>query len=203
LMAPRGCGVFVTMLITNRLMGKVDSRLMMSAGYVIAALSLWMMTRWSLDMGSDQILLAGFVQGLGLGFVFVPINLIAFATLAPAFRTDGTTLMTLFRNLGSSFGISAIVTMLSRNIQISHADIAANVTSFNLPLDPATVTAQLGSVGATAMAVLDGEVNRQAAMIAYLDNFYILFWLVLAIVPLPWLLKKPKPVAGRQPVHGE
>ena len=201
LMAPRGCGVFVTMLITNRLMGKVDSRLMMSAGYIIAALSLWMMTRWSLDMGSDQILLAGFVQGLGLGFVFVPINLIAFATLAPAFRTDGTTLMTLFRNLGSSFGISAIVTMLSRNIQISHADIAANVTSFNLPLDPATVTAQLGSVGAIALAMLDGEVNRQAAMIAYLDNFYILFWLVLAIVPLPWVLKKPKPLTGQIASH--
>ena len=197
LMAPRGCGVFLTMLVTNRLMGKLDSRLMMSVGYVIAALSLWMMTRWSLDMGSDQILLAGFVQGLGLGFVFVPINLIAFATLAPAFRTDGTTLMTLFRNLGSSFGISAIVTMLSRNIQISHADIAANVTSFNLPIDPATVTAQLGSAGATAMAMLDSEVNRQAAMIAYLDNFYILFWLVLAIVPLPWLLKKPKPRTGQ------
>jgi MFS transporter, DHA2 family, multidrug resistance protein len=203
LMAPRGCGVFVTMLITNRLMGKVDSRLMMSAGYTIAALSLWMMTRWSLDMGSDQILLAGFVQGLGLGFVFVPINLIAFATLASAFRTDGTTLMTLFRNLGSSFGISAIVTMLSRNIQISHADIAANVTSFNLPLDPATVTSQLGSVGASALAMLDGEVNRQAAMIAYLDNFYILFWLVLAIVPLPWLLKKPKPLTSQIASHAD
>ncbi len=203
LMAPRGCGVFLTMLVTNRLMGKLDSRLMMSVGYLIAALSLWMMTRWSLDMGSDQILLAGFVQGLGLGFVFVPINLIAFATLAPAFRTDGTTLMTLFRNLGSSFGISAIVTMLSRNIQISHADIAANVTSFNLPIDPATVTAQLGSVGATAMAMLDSEVNRQAAMIAYLDNFYILFWLVLAIVPLPWLLKKPKPRTGQNAVPAD
>jgi DHA2 family multidrug resistance protein len=154
-------------------------------------------------MGSDQIVLSGFVQGLGLGFVFVPINLIAFATLTPAFRTDGTTLMTLYRNLGSSFGISAIVTMLARNIQTSHADLAASITSFNLPFDPASIAAQLGNTGATAMAMLDGEVNRQAAMIAYLDNFYILFWLLLCIVPLPFVLKKPRPVTGQVLVHAD
>jgi MFS transporter, DHA2 family, multidrug resistance protein len=193
LMAPRGVGVFLTMLVTNRLLRNMDTRLQMSIGYAGAALSLWMMTRWSLDMGSDQIVLSGFVQGLGLGFVFVPINLIAFATLAPAYRPDGTTLMTLFRNLGSSFGISAIVTMLARNIQTSHADIAASVTSFNLPFDPASIAGQLGSAGASGMAMLDGEVNRQAAMIAYLDNFYILFWLLLCIVPIPFVLKRPKP----------
>ena len=203
LMAPRGFGVFVTMLVANRLLRKMDTRLQMSIGFAIAALSLSMMTRWSLDMGSDRIVLSGFVQGLGLGFVFVPINLMAFATLSPAFRTDGTTLMTLFRNLGSSFGISAIVTMLARNIQTSHADIAASVTSFNLPFDPASIAAQLGSTGATAMAMLDGEVNRQAAMIAYLDNFYILFWLLLCVVPLPFVLKRPKAVTNQVLAHAD
>ena len=201
LMAPRGFGVFLTMLLTNRLLRNMDTRVQMSIGYAIAAFSLWMMTRWTLDMGSDQIVLSGFIQGLGLGFVFVPINLIAFATLAPAFRTDGTTLMTLFRNLGSSFGISAIVTMLARNIQTSHADIAASVTSFNLQFDPASIAAQLGSTGATAMAMLDGEVNRQAAMIAYLDNFYILFWLLVCIVPIPFVLKRPRPITDQVLVH--
>jgi len=111
--------------------------------------------------------------------------------------------MTLFRNLGSSFGISAIVTMLARNIQISHADIAASVTSFNLPFDPASVAGQLGSVGATGMAALDGEVNRQAAMIAYLDNFYILFWLLVCVVPIPFVLKRPKPTTEPLLVHAD
>lgn len=204
LMAPRGCGVFLTMLITSRLIGKVDSRILISVGYMIAAFSLWTMTRWSLDMGSDQILVSGFIQGIGLGFLFVPVNLIAFSTLAPRFRTDGTTLMTLCRNLGSSFGISAIVTILSRNIQTSHADIAANVTSFNLPsVDPASASAIFGGAGASLLAMLDGEVNRQAAMVAYLDNFYLLFWLVLLIVPLSWVLKKPRPVTDKQTVLSE
>jgi MFS transporter, DHA2 family, multidrug resistance protein len=192
LMAPRGVGVIITMVITNRLMGKVDSRILISLGYLTAAISLWMMTQWSLEMGTREIILSGFVQGIGLGLVFVPVNLLAFSTLAPSYRTDGTTMMTLSRNLGSSFGISVIVTILARNIQISHADIAANVTSFNVPaVDPATTAAILGGAGAGALAILDGEVNRQAAMIAYLDNFYVLFWLMLCFVPLSWMLKRP------------
>lgn len=204
LMAPRGCGVFLTMLITSRLIGKVDSRILISMGYLIAAISLWTMTRWSLEMGSDQILFSGFIQGIGLGFLFVPVNLIAFSTLAPRYRTDGTTMMTLCRNLGSSFGISAIVTILGRNIQTSHSDIAANVTSFNLPtIDPASASAIFGSAGASLLAMLDAEVNRQAAMVAYLDNFYLLFWLVLLFVPLSWVLKKPMPVTDQQPVPSE
>jgi MFS transporter, DHA2 family, multidrug resistance protein len=195
LMAPRGFGVLLTMLLTNRLMGKVDGRLLISTGFLIGAFSLWMMTRWSLDMGQDQLILAAFIQGLGIGLVFVPVNMIAFSTLAPHHRTEGTTLLTLFRNLGSSIGISVIVTMLARNIQISHADIAASVTSFNMPgIDPASTAAILGGPGASALAMLDGEVNRQAAMIAYLDNFYMLFWLLLCLVPVPWILKKPESV---------
>jgi MFS transporter, DHA2 family, multidrug resistance protein len=192
LMAPRGLGVFVTMIVTSRLMGKLDSRLLISGGYLIAAASLWTMTRWSLDMGSREIVISGFIQGLGLGFVFVPVNLIAFSTLAPRYRTDGTTMLTLFRNLGGSFGISVTVAILARNIQTSHADIAAHVTSFNVPaIDPAGAAALLGSPGAAGLAMIDGEVNRQAAMVAYLDNFYMMFWLVLSFVPLSWLLKKP------------
>ena len=203
LMAPRGVGVLITMFVANRLMGKVDTRLLITTGYLLAAASMWTMTRWSLDMGSRQIVMSAFLQGLGLGFVFVPINLLAFSTLLPRHRTDGTTLMTLFRNLGASFGISAIVTVLARNMQTSHADIAASVTSYNLPVDPASVAGQLGSVGDAAMTVLNGEVTRQAAMIAYLDNFYMLFWLLLAISPLALLLKKPRPMARQVPAHAD
>jgi MFS transporter, DHA2 family, multidrug resistance protein len=93
--------------------------------------------------------------------------------------------------------------VLSRNMQTSHADIAGSVTSYNLPVDPASTTAQLGTMGEAAMAMLNGEVTRQAAMIAYLDNFYMLFWLLLAIAPLAWLLKKPKPRIRQDAVVGD
>jgi MFS transporter, DHA2 family, multidrug resistance protein len=193
LMAPRGVGVLITMMVCSRLMKRVDNRLLIMIGYLLAALSLWTMTAWSLDMDYHPIILSSFIQGVGLGLVFVPVNMIAFASLSPKYRTDGTTLMTLFRNLGGSFGISIIVTALARNIQTSHADIGANVTSFNVPaIDPASTAEILGSVGASLLALLDGEVNRQAAMIAYIDNFYMLFWLILVIAPIGFLAKRPR-----------
>jgi MFS transporter, DHA2 family, multidrug resistance protein len=191
LMAPRGCGVMVTMLLVNFLIKKFDGRSIVAVGYAIAAFSLWRMTNWSLEMSSDQIVIDGFVQGLGLGLVFMPMNMIAFSSLEPRFRPDGTTLLTLSRNLGSSFGISVIVTMLARNIQVSHADIAEHVTSNSVPaFDLGSTASALGTIGGGLLTMINGEVSRQAAMIAYLDNFYIMFWLILCFVPLTFLVKK-------------
>ena len=133
LMAPRGIGVIITSQITTLLLRRFDYRYIISIGYLIAAYSIWMMTRWSLDMDWWPIVTASFVQGLGLGMVFAPMNLVAFSTIKPELRPDGSSLLALFRNLGGSLGISAIVTLLARNQQISHSDIAANVTAAIIP----------------------------------------------------------------------
>jgi MFS transporter, DHA2 family, multidrug resistance protein len=130
----------------------------------------------------------------------MPMNMIAFSSLEPRFRPDGTTLLTLARNLGSSFGISVIVTMLARNMQISHADIAANVTSTSIPtIDLGSAAATLGSLGGGLMMMINGEVSRQAAMVAYLDNFYMMFWLILCFVPLTFFVKKTQPLRVKPP----
>ncbi len=201
LMAPRGCGVMITMVLTNILIKKMDVRMIVAVGYGIAAYSLWMMTSWSLEIGAQSIIAAGFVQGIGLGLVFMPMNMLAFSSLAPQHRTEGTTLLTLARNLGSSFGISAIVTMLARNIQISHADIAEHVTATTLPqIDLGVTTERLGSLGGGLLAMINGEVTRQAAMVAYLDNFYMMFWLILCFVPLIFLAKRPNVAAAANPM---
>jgi MFS transporter, DHA2 family, multidrug resistance protein len=193
LMVPRGFGVLTTMLLANRLMARVDNRVMITTGYLLAAWSMWIMTQWSLEMGRDWIIISGFVQGLGLGLVFVPMNLIAFGTLAPHHRTEGTTLLTLARNLGSSFGLSAIVTMIATNVQTSHADVGAHVTRDSLPaMDLGAAAERLGRLGEGALAIIDAEVNRQATMIAYIDNFYAMTWLLICVAPLPWLVKRPK-----------
>jgi DHA2 family multidrug resistance protein len=202
LMAPRGMGVFCTMLLANRLVGKIDSRAMISAGYLVAAISMWMMTRWSLVIDEQTIVTAGFIQGLGLGLVFVPMNMVAFGTLSPAHRPDGATLMTLFRNLGSSVGISVITTMFARNLQTSHADVGAHITANSLPaIDPAATAMVFGAAGDALLTMVDGEVNRQAAMIAYIDNFYAMFWVLLFFSPLAWLLRKPKQIMLDQTLH--
>ena len=204
LMAPRGIGVIITSQITAYLIRRYDFRYVITVGYLIAAYSIWMMTGWSLDMDWRPIVAASFVQGLGLGMVFAPMNLIAFATIKPELRPDGSSLLALFRNLGGSLGISAIVTMLARNQQVSHADLAAHVTGamipgFNLP----EVAARLPDIGPKVLMMINGEISRQAAMIAYLDNFKVLALLLMLIAPFPFLLKKSPGLASGKPLAME
>ncbi len=195
LMAPRGLGVIAMSLMTARLLERVDHRLMIAFGYLIAAYSLWMMSGWSLDMDWHPIAFASFVQGLGLGMVFAPMNIAAFATIPPDLRPDGSSLLALIRNLGGSLGISAIVTLFARNQQISHSDLATHVTGSligGVPLPDAAT--RIPAIGQAAMAMLNGEVTRQSAMIAYLDNFHVLTFVLLAIVPFPFLMRRAVPV---------
>jgi DHA2 family multidrug resistance protein len=193
LMAPRGFGVIITSQLTTYLLTRMDYRWIIAIGYVIAAGSLWIMTTWSIEMDWHRIALASFVQGLGLGMVFAPLNVVAFATIPAQLRPDGSSLLALFRNVGGSFGISMIVTLLARNQQVSHADIAANVTATSVPgVDLSAIVDQASGMGPAAMEMINNEVTRQAAMIAYLDNFFVLAWVLLAIAPIPFILKRPK-----------
>lgn len=196
LMAPRGVGVIVAMWITNRLIARnVDYRYVGVLGFGVAAYAMWTMTRWSIDQSYQTIVVSSFIQGLGLGLVFVPMNLIAFSRLPVEHRTEGSAIMSLARNLGGSFGISAITTMLARNTQTSHADLSGNITSFSLPgVDVSALADGLGAIGGAGMSMLDGLVGKQSLMIAYLDNFYMMFWLMLVISPLPLISKPPAPM---------
>jgi DHA2 family multidrug resistance protein len=196
MMAPRGFGVIVSSQFTSRLMARIDYRYMIVAGYAIASGSLWIMTTWSADMDWHPIVLASFVQGLGLGLVFAPMNLIAFSALKPELRPDGSSLLALFRNMGGSFGISVIVSVMARNQQVSHADLATHITALTMPV---AQQAFGGSDGA-APAMVDAMVNRQAQMVAYLDNFYMIAWLLLLIAPLPLLLRKPRRIELFEPM---
>ncbi len=120
------------------------------------------------------------------------MNMIGFSRLAVENRMEGSAIMALARNLGASFGISVIVTMLARNTQVSHADLVGGITSFSLPgFDVSAIADRFGSTGGAVMGMIDGLVNRQAMMIAYLDNFYMLFWMLLALAPLPLIAKRP------------
>ncbi|HEX7857995.1 MAG TPA: DHA2 family efflux MFS transporter permease subunit [Sphingobium sp.] len=202
LMAPRGVGVVITMVITNHLMKRMDYRYIAVFGFLITAYAMWTMTQWSLDQSWDMIIWSSFIQGLGLGFVFVPMNMIGFSRLSIEHRMEGSAMMALARNLGGSFGISVMVTMLARNTQTSHADLTANITSFSLPsIDLPAITGRLGETGGAVMAMIDGLVSKQALMIAYLDNFTMMFWTLLIIAPLPLIARKPARLTVDPPAH--
>ena len=201
LTAPRGVGTLVSMMIAGRLTGKVDARILIFFGISCLALSLYQMSGFTLVMGSRQIIVSGVVQGFGLGFIFVPLQALAFASLAPSYRTTGASLLNLSRNMGGSVGISVVTSLLARNLQVSHSDMASNVTASTLPLIDPSVIQRFGQLSEGAVAMLNAEINRQALMIAYLDDFHAMMLLTLAALPLVWLLRKPKKgAAGGPPV---
>ncbi len=191
-LAPRGAGMMVAMLVVGRLIGKVDPRLLLLVGLSTTAASLWGMSLFSPEMGQWPFIVTGIMQGAGLGLVFVPLNTMAFATLPPSLRTDAAGFYMLLRNIGGSFGVSLAVGILSRQVQVSHSDIGAAVTPYNTPWATDGVAKALGATGDTLLAMLDAAVNKQAAMIAYIDVYRMMAWVTLAVIPLLLILKAPK-----------
>jgi DHA2 family multidrug resistance protein len=203
LLAPRGVGIVFAMFVAAKLNGKVDPRIIIFSGFLMTACSMWVMTQWSLNMDWHPIVYTGLFQGFGMGLVFMPLNGVAFSTLPMRLRTDGSSLLYLFRSLGGSFGISVMTTMLARNMQTSHEDLASHVTSSSMAMiDPASAD-RLGSLGTAGLQMLNMEINRQAAMIAYLDDFYLMMFLLIIMSPLIFFLKPGKSVPGQQPVMAD
>jgi DHA2 family multidrug resistance protein len=196
ILAPRGMGTMVAMMICGRLINRVDARLLLVVGFVLTAQVLWEMTGFTPDVSQWTLIRTGVMQGAGLGFMFVPLSTITFATLTPEYRTQGTALYSLFRNIGSSIGISFVVFMLTRNTQAMHAALAEHVTPFNEALRNPAV-AHIWNLGTAAgRAALNGEITRQATIIAYANDFKLMMLISLAAVPLVLLLRRVTPHGG-------
>ncbi len=192
-MAPRGVGTMISMILVGRLVRLVDARILVVTGLSLTTLSLHMMTGFTPQMDDMPVIVSGVIQGLGLGLVFVPLSTVAFATLAPKYRADATSLFSLVRNIGSSIGISVVSLMLSRNVQINHAELGAALGPFN----PTLRALMPGSGGSPAMlSQLDGLVNQQALMISYIDDFKLMMIVTMLAVPLALLLRRPKKATG-------
>jgi DHA2 family multidrug resistance protein len=189
LLAPRGIGTLIAMLVVGRLLARgADARIVAGIGMLITVYSMWMMTQWTSDVPQWDIIVAGVVQGVGVGLVFVPVSTVAYSTLPMAARTEAAGIYSLTRNIGSSVGISIMMALLARGTQINHAELAARLTPFGAGALP-----QLGGLSATAnLAALNGEVTRQAATIAYLNDFWLMMVLTLVAIPLLALLRPVK-----------
>jgi DHA2 family multidrug resistance protein len=200
-MAPRGVGTMISMLVVGRIMHKVDARLLVVIGLLLTSQSLYTMAGFTPQMDDWLIISSGIVQGLGLGLVFVPLSTVAFATLEVRYRTDATALFSLVRNIGSSIGISIVSAMLVRNVQINHAELSAFINPFNPNLWAASPAAAGGDP--TALSQVDGLVNIQAMMISYVNDFKLMMVVTLFALPLVFLLRKPKfaPAGGAPAAH--
>ncbi|SDB68313.1 DHA2 family efflux MFS transporter permease subunit [Belnapia rosea] len=200
-MAPRGLGTMAAMFIAGRLASRVDPRKVMAFGVLVLAWTLWDMTGWTPDVSMTTLVTTTILQGVGLGFVFIPLNLVAFATLDPALRTDGASLISLLRNLGSAIGISAMAAMLTRNTQIAHADMAMHISPLNRVFDYPAIHHWWNPATIPGASLLNQEVTRQASIIAYMNDFWLLMVLALGMLALLPLMKRPPKAAAPDPAH--
>jgi DHA2 family multidrug resistance protein len=126
------------------------------------------------------------------------LNTSAFATLPGRLRTDASSLMNLFRSIGSSLGISVLTAILAYNLQQSHSDLAAHVTAGSAGAIDLGALAHLQPIGGAVATLVNAEITRQAALIAYIDDFHAMMWLTLATAPLVLLMRRPpNQITGR------
>ncbi|MDE2303238.1 MAG: DHA2 family efflux MFS transporter permease subunit [Sphingomonadales bacterium] len=185
--APRGVGTMLAMLLTGRLVNRIDLRLLLALGLALCGISLGMMANFSLAMDERLLIVSGFVQGVGAGIMFVPITTIVFATLGPALRNEGAAFNSLVRNIGGAVTISLLETLTVRNEARVHARLVEGLRPDNPVL--ALTRPDLDFALPSAMARLDGEIARQAAMVSYIDAFWALVVASLLVAPLVALIR--------------
>jgi MFS transporter, DHA2 family, multidrug resistance protein len=188
---PRGIGTMGAMVIVGKLIGRVDTRLLLGVGLGTTAWSFYAMTGWTPDVSQTTIIIVGVIQGIGLGFLFVPLSAVTLSTLSSELRAEGAGLYNLARNMGSSVGISAVNALLTQNTQLNHAEIAQHVTAVNRIFENPMIAQFWNPLTAAGRAALDAVVTRQAEIIAYIDDYKLLMIATLAVIPLLIVFKSP------------
>jgi DHA2 family multidrug resistance protein len=198
-MGPRGIGTMGAMLIVGRLVGRVDTRLLLAVGLGLTAWSLYAMTGWTPDISQATIIGNGVIQGAGLGFLFVPLSTVTLGTLPPDQRTEGAGLYNLARNIGSSVGISVVTSLLTQNTQANHAELAQHVTAVNRVFETPAIAQFWNPATDAGRAALDAMITLQAQIIAYIDDFKLM--MIVTLVAIPLLIVFKKPPSGRGEDH--
>jgi MFS transporter, DHA2 family, multidrug resistance protein len=198
LLASRGCGTFVAMMLVGRLMRYIEARTLIITGLSLTALSLYWMTAWTDQTGVPEIVTISIIQGFGFGLVFVPLSTVAFMTLPNHLRTDGTSMLTLMRNVASSVGISIVIAQLTEGGRRVYAILSEHITPFNHAMQMPDVSGMinLGTDGGRAMA--DVMVALQAQIIAFSQDYQLVMFFILGSIPLAIMIGSTKAALRKQ-----
>ncbi|MEO8115766.1 MAG: DHA2 family efflux MFS transporter permease subunit [Phenylobacterium sp.] len=191
---PRGLGSFVAFLGVPFLMVRFGPRLVLLAGLALSGLALWQMANFDLSMTAEPIMVAGLIQGLGMGLLFAPLNTLAYATLSPIHRTEGTIVATMGRSLGSSVGISVLQALLIRDSAVAHSRLVEHITT-NDPMVRWALPSIFDLHSSTGLQALNAEITRQGSMISYDAIFGGMALVTLLLAPTLLFLKSPRAVA--------
>ena len=190
LMAPRGIATAITMVVVGRLVSRVDARWLVLTGLAFGAFGSYGMTYYSLDVTQLNIIWPAFLQGIGLGLVFVPISTVAYATLDRHRMAEAAGLFSLVRTVGAAIGISIVTTLLAHQSQIIWNELGGHVSQYQEALLEYMRRLHMAPTDPRGLAVVARELGRQAQMGAMLDVFKLITFSYLLMVPLVFLLKK-------------
>jgi len=191
ILSPRSIGVMAGMTLSGRLLARLEPRLIMVTGLLLTGWAGWDMAGWTADVGTEAIIWNGVVQGFGMGLVYSPLFTLTFVTLKPELRGEATGIFQLLRNVGSSVAVAVFLTLLVRNTTVNRANLVNSVTDYNEALQSGYLSALWNLNTLEGLAALDAAVTRQAELIAYSNDFYLLCFVTLGMIPLALFLKRP------------
>uniref|UniRef100_Q07V84 Drug resistance transporter, EmrB/QacA subfamily n=1 Tax=Rhodopseudomonas palustris (strain BisA53) TaxID=316055 RepID=Q07V84_RHOP5 len=183
LLATRGVGTFVAMMMVGRIMRYIEARTLIAAGLILTCATLYVMTGWTDQTNVSSIIVVSIAQGFGFGLVFVPLSTVAFLTLPSHLRTDGTAMLTLVRNVASSIGISVVIAELTSGTRHAHAVLTEYVTPFNGALQMPDVRGVIDLTTQKGLAMMDAIVTMQAQIIAFSHDYALVMYLTAIAIP--------------------
>jgi MFS transporter, DHA2 family, multidrug resistance protein len=198
LLATRGCGTFVAMMLVGRLMRYIEARTLIASGLGLTCLSLFYMTAWTDQTGVPEIVVVSIAQGFGFGLVFVPLSTVAFLTLPNHLRTDGTSMLTLMRNVASSIGISVVIAELTEGSRRVYAILNEHITPFNHAMQMPNVRGMIDMTTDAGRALADVMVGLQAQIIAFSQDYQMVMIFTLCAIPLAIMIGSTKAALRKQ-----
>jgi DHA2 family multidrug resistance protein len=184
----------LAMMVVGRITNRVDPRLLMGLGVVLLWWSMTRLSDWTPAVSDWTLAINTIVQGAGLGLIFVPLNVVAFATLPAQLRYEGTALLSLLRNIGSAIGISIFEALLTSSTQVEHSVLAPFASPLNRALHGLPSLSPTSPHGA---AVLDQMIDYQAQVIAYNNDYWLMGLLALPLLFLLPFMARPRRDRGR------
>src|SRR5690242_5687436 len=209
-LSPGGAVIMFMMPVVGILVSKVDTRILISFGCAVSAIALFVMAGWNLQIDYRHAVTARMLQAFGLAFLFIPINVAAFAYVPKEKTNMGTGIINLARNVGASVGIATVTTMLERRTQFHQAQLIEHVNPFSgayhnfvngVQFKLVAAGSSMAQAASRAADLAYNTVQRQAAMLAFIDDFKMLGVVFFAVIPFMLLLRKPKGKTGNVPVH--
>jgi DHA2 family multidrug resistance protein len=203
LLATRGCGTFVAMMLVGRFMKYIEARTLIISGLSLMSLSLFFMTGWTDQTSVPTIVVVSIAQGFGLGLVFVPLSTVAFLTLPNHLRTDGTSMLTLMRNVASSIGISIVIAQLTEGGRRVYAILSEHINPFNHALQMPDVRGMIDLNSDGGRAIADAVVGMQSQIIAFALDYQMVMIITLCAIPLALMIGSSKAALRKQSVAPE